>query len=216
MSIWGIRKCLVCDKDFEPQYPAQVACSPECAEKRKRALKKACNFRYRGKIKNMLAECLAGRSAITALEKEVARLQMELDNFKGASEISRQQNDTLLAKIDELEEKNARLAEIIKKKDAEIEKLNGYLKKRISVNAKGSIPASDSEKDSAIQDFKSRNALQTCERLKLSAMKLPCGKKPQCWDNPQCDKCKGMKKPESLYKISSLPEQSLKEVEDEL
>lgn len=202
MTIWGIRKCLVCQEEFEAQYPAQVCCSPECLEKRKKELKKVINKKYRSKIKAMLAECITGRATISALQKEIFLLQQEFDNFKGASEIGKQQNYSLLGRLDELEKENSRLAEIIKKKDTEIEKLNGYLKKRTATGAKVSAPASEIEKDSAIQDFKSRNALQACERLKLSAMKLPCGKKPQCWNEPICDKCKGMKKPEKIYLYS--------------
>lgn len=199
MASWGIRECLVCQKKFEAQYPAHIVCSPECLEKRKKELKKATNIKYRNRVKAMLAECVAGRAVISAFQNEIALLARERDNYKGASEIGKQQNDSLLDGLDELEKENARLLEVIKKKDAEIEKLNDCLKKCASAGAKENIPASDTKKDGAIQDFIRKNTLQKCERLKLSATKLPCGKKPQCWNEPQCNKCKDMKKPEKIY-----------------
>lgn len=216
MSTWGMRKCLVCQNEFEAQYPANIVCSPECFEKRKKELKKITNKKYQVRVKAMLAECVAGRATIAALQDEISLLARERDNFKCESEIGKQQNDSLLGRLDELEKENQRLLEIIKNKDAEIEKLNGYLKKRNVASTRKSIPVSEIEKYSAINDFKSKNTLQTCERLKLSAMKLPCGKKPQCWEKPICKNCKGKVKPDNLFKISNSPEQSLKEVEDEL
>ena len=40
LKVYGIRKCLVCQKTFEAIQPAQVTCSEKCRNARRKALKR--------------------------------------------------------------------------------------------------------------------------------------------------------------------------------
>lgn len=84
--------------------------------------------------------------------------------------------------------------------------------KRVCIIYKG-----DNNKHSEVEDFLKTHKMQECDRLRLKALKLPCGKRPQCWSDPICEKCKGQKKPDKLYLFSGhLPGQIHDEIESEL
>jgi hypothetical protein len=36
--------------------------------------------------------------------------------------------------------------------------------------------------------------LQECPRLRVTAVNLPCGKRPECWWGKPCERCAGMTK----------------------
>lgn len=191
MTDWGKRVCIICKKEFEPRYPAHIACSPECAKERKRALKKASNIRYRAKTREMLAECIAGRETIARLEKEIFTLRQELDLLK----LARDENIKLANHILTLEAENGRLARLVKEQQTS---------------------SGEKIKSSEVEDFLKTHKLQECKRLRLKALKLPCGQKAQCWNDTPCKNTKGMKRPENLYNLKNHSAYSSKEINDEL
>lgn len=228
MSVWGKRVCLSCGNEFEVSYCSQVTCSPGCRTTRKKETdRQSAKCRYK-KIQERLAALSEKDGIIASLREEIERLER--------GEGVKQKDDGLAEKLSvekrvvaTLKEENLRLrkelneerqnSKDLSQKNRSLELILDKLKfdnKKLDEKLKAALQKSRSEKERAIQDFKDGNKLQECERLKLKALKLPCGENAVCWLNPPCPKTRGKVKPESFYKTTNVPNQSMSELEDEI
>lgn len=89
------------------------------------------------------------------------------------------------------------LEAVIKEKDAVIASLQAELK---ILKAQVKKIESKTFKSSQVENFKAAHKLETCERMKLSALNLPCGLRNECWEPSKCDKNKHSARPEKIYK----------------
>lgn len=112
----GIKNfCIYCGKKFETNDLHILFCSDKCRIARKKECKKISNLNYRQKIRAKLARIKTLENELETANKEIARMQKELEN---ASQFTK---------------------------------------------------------------------MQYCERMKLKASTLPCGKREECWLNPKCE-----------------------------
>lgn len=71
MADYGRRTCLVCGKEFSPQYPQNVCCSKECQKQRDKANGQKWHEKYRLTIQKRMASL---EQAVVLLEKLVCHV----------------------------------------------------------------------------------------------------------------------------------------------
>lgn len=168
---FGARKCLVCGKDFEVKYAAQLCCSSECKRERINTQKVAHRVGMRAlqdEVKtlkervNALEAHMSGRGGVIVVDDEDAKFAPT--------------NVTVAASVSE--EKNCH--DIID--DTPEDENSDYL-------------PGDKEANGCSAKKKNKPVLtEYCDRMKVRATSLPCGDNPRCWKPVKCSRVPKNKK----------------------
>lgn len=177
---YGTRKCIVCGKDFEAQYPQQITCSPECKNRRKNYIK--------------------GES----VKRVKARNLALIEGLKSQNEGLKEKVDELLARLAEKKPEK----QVPPVDDAALNQMKGQIEKLKAENAEllsqnESFFLAKKALEREVEQLKNELALkkhddelpkaQWCERLKLKALNLPCGARRQCFEPIPCDRAPAKK-----------------------
>lgn len=170
--------CAQCGKEFESESWSVICCSLECyrqrqkeQERSRRAQKKSIS-----QLKDFTLEQQSQR--IAELEAQLA----EKSDNPSAGELADLKNKNI-----ELLTDLARLA----KENAELKNRCADLEERLKDKPNKSAKNKSGKEDRAMD-------LQYCDRMKISAAKLPCGERSYCWGNNKCEKNPLKEKPSDL------------------
>lgn len=178
MSIYAQRTCEICGEKFLPNYASQVACSLSCKKKRRKNQK----YRY---DKNRRLAIKSLKLSYFVAQGKIEKLQAKFDEFgKNNYELSQKLTDANL-RIESLQSD-------LENAENEISRLDNIIHNIEKNDVKQSHP--DSKETSINNPY----GLKECKRMKLMAMRLPCGEREECWLNPPCEKTKGMNKDDVL------------------
>lgn len=171
MNNYGERSCVVCGKKFMPVYAAQVACSKVCQKVRENQRK----ANYRASLKLCMER-------IDALEQRVNKLESD-DGVR--EEECNDDSEEAPALPEERkgrgrEEENEEAEEVAEDAVGDYEdESEYYLDKR-------EIPPELRDITSIAEALVKNGDMKYCERMRLKAFRLPCGKREECYRPDRC------------------------------
>lgn len=208
---YGKRTCVICGKEFEAEYVAQISCSDTCKIARKKQIDLNRKIAMRDKLATLQIITQDQQRQIEDYQKKFAELMdqkkealIERDTPPENKDNSGyEKNITALA--NELSDTKRELAALkleyekllaLNKKEKKDAPGSGPKPEKSDVKTKCAAPEiseDDYKKADAIAQDKS--LMKHCDRLNLDAMRLPCGRRPECWNGKPCEKTGGMIKP---------------------
>lgn len=184
---YGTRKCLVCGKKFEAAYASQVSCSDECRRSRRQeqwATNKRVWWRRHKEEVEQLKARIAELEAQDKpeIQESKAMLQFELNLLKAKYG---RQTGVLRNAIKRMAGRGMSKAD-----SAELTALTKKCLILVAENKDQANKIKELEKRlnsklPSLDQFKA----DYCKRLKLTALKLPCGLRAQCFNPSRCERC---------------------------